>query len=72
MVLTRAEFAYNNSMNWSTGKTPFEIVTRMNTRGVSELRDVAREEKRSDVGEEFDEFDVARLEDAMIFKLVMR
>ena len=26
LVLPQAEFAYNNSVNWSTGKSPFEIV----------------------------------------------
>ena len=29
MVLAQAEFAYNNSINRSTGKRPFEIVTGM-------------------------------------------
>lgn len=29
VVLAQAEFAYNNSVNRSTGKTPFEIVTGM-------------------------------------------
>ena len=53
MVLVQAEFAYNNSINRSTGKTPFEIVTGMHPRGLSDLRDVASKEKRSTVGEEF-------------------
>ena len=56
IVLAQAEFAYNNSVNRSTGKTPFEIVTRMKPRGVSNLRDVVGEEKRSVVGEEFTNF----------------
>ena len=56
MVLTQAEFAYNNSVNRSTGKTPFEIVTGMHPRGISDLRDVAGEEKRSATGEEFSNF----------------
>ena len=56
MVLPQAEFAYNNSMNKSTGKKPFEIVTRMHPRGMSNLRDVVGEEKRSVVGEEFSDF----------------
>ena len=51
IVLAQAEFAYNNSVNRSTGKTPFEIVTRMQPRGVLDLRDVSGEEKRSIVGE---------------------
>ena len=56
MVLAQAEFSYNNSMNRSTGKTPIEIVTRMHPRGISDLRDVASEEKRSTPGEEFVDF----------------
>ena len=56
MVLAQAEFAYNNSVNRSTGKTPFEIVTGMQPRGVSDLRDIAGEEKRSAAGEEFADF----------------
>ena len=48
MVLAQSEFVYNNFVNRSIGKTPFEIVTRMHPRGISNLRDVASEEKRSD------------------------
>ena len=29
MILAWDEFAYNNSMNRSRGKVPFEIITRM-------------------------------------------
>ena len=47
MILTQAKFAYNNSMNRSTRKTPFEIVTGMQPRGVLDLREVVGEEKRS-------------------------
>ena len=56
MVLAQPEFAYNNYVNRSTGKTPFEIFTLMHPRGISNLRDVAGEEKRSVVGEEFSDF----------------
>ena len=56
MVLAQAEFAYKNYVNRSTGKTPLEIVTRMQPRGISDLRDVASEEKRSVAGEEFSNF----------------
>jgi hypothetical protein len=38
-VLPQAEFAYNESVNRSTGKSPFEIVYGRQPRGVSELRD---------------------------------
>ena len=43
-------------MNRSIGKTPFEIVTRMKPRGVSDLRDIVGEEKRSVAREEFSDF----------------
>ena len=56
MVLAQAEFAYNNSVNRSIGKTPFEIVTGMHPRGILGLRDVASEEKRSVAREEFADF----------------
>ena len=56
MVLAQAKFAYNNSMNRSSRKTPFEMVTRIQPRGVLDLRDVAGEEKRSTKGEEFSFF----------------
>ena len=55
-MLAQAVFAYNNSVNRSTGKTPFEIVTELQPRGVSDLRDVAGEEKKSAAGEEFANF----------------
>jgi hypothetical protein len=38
-VLPQAEFAYNDSVNRSTGKIPFEIVYGRQPRGVSEMRD---------------------------------
>ena len=56
MILVQAEFAYNNSINRSIGKTPCEIVTGLHPRGISDLRDVAGEEKRSTKGEEFSNF----------------
>ena len=56
VVLAQAKFAYNNFVNRSIGKTPFEIVTGMQPRGVSNLRDVAGEEKKSVAGEKFADF----------------
>ena len=56
VVLAQAHIAYNYSMKRSTGKTPFEIVTRMHPRGISDFRDVASEEKRSATKEEFANF----------------
>jgi hypothetical protein len=38
-ILPQAEFAYNDSVNRSTGKSPFQIVYGMQPRRVSELRD---------------------------------
>ena len=54
--MAQVEFAYNNSVNRSTGKPPFEIVTGMQPRGISDWRDVVGEEKRSIGGEEFLDF----------------
>ena len=34
MVLAQVEFAYNNFVNKSIGKTPFEIVIGMHPRGI--------------------------------------
>ena len=54
LVLAQVEFAYINHVNRSTGKTPFEIVSGMKPRGVSDLRDVVvGEEKRNVEGEFF-------------------
>ena len=36
-VLAKEEFAYNNSMNRSTKKTPFEIVTRFQPKGTIKI-----------------------------------
>jgi hypothetical protein len=38
-ILPQAEFAYNDSVNRSTGKIPFQIVYGMQPGGISELRD---------------------------------
>jgi hypothetical protein len=52
-ILSQAEFAYNDSPNRSTGKSPFQIVYGMNPRGVSELRDLEQNEFRSAGAEDF-------------------
>ena len=38
-VFPQTEFAYNNSVNRSTSKSPFEIIYGRQPRGVSDLRD---------------------------------
>jgi hypothetical protein len=38
-ILPQEEFAYNDSVNRSTGKSPFQIVYGMQPRGISEMRD---------------------------------
>jgi hypothetical protein len=38
-ILPHAEFSYNDSLNRSTGHSPFLIVYKMHPRGVSELKD---------------------------------
>ena len=40
IFLAGAKFLYNNSMNRSTSKTPFEIVSGMKPREVSDLKDI--------------------------------
>jgi hypothetical protein len=38
-ILPQAEFAYNDSVNRSTGQSPFQVVYGMQPRGIYELRD---------------------------------
>jgi hypothetical protein len=42
-ILAHAEFAFNNSINRSTGKIPFEIVYGRQPRGIAELRELKQE-----------------------------
>jgi len=51
--LVKVEFSYNDSPNRSTGKSPFQIVYGMHPRGISKLRDMGKEEIRSDDAEDF-------------------
>jgi hypothetical protein len=52
-VLAQVEFTYNDSLNRSIGMSPFHILHGMHPRGVSELRDLGKLEKRSAYGEDF-------------------
>ena len=52
-ILPQAEYAYNDSVNRSTGLTPFQIVYGENPRGVLELRDVSQMERRSAQAQDF-------------------
>ena len=52
-VLPQVEYAYNDSPNRSTGQSPFHIVYGMHPRGISELRNLGKEEMRSAEGEYF-------------------
>jgi len=51
-ILPQVEFAYNDSPNKSTGKSPFQILYGMKPKGVSELRDLEQNEIRS-AGEKY-------------------
>jgi hypothetical protein len=52
-MLAQAEFYFNNSVNRSTGKSPFEIVYGIQPRGITDLRDPNQDEFRSAGAEDF-------------------
>jgi hypothetical protein len=52
-VLAQAEFAYNDSPNRSTGKSPFQIVYGIHPRDIYKLRYLGKEEMRSVDAEDF-------------------
>jgi hypothetical protein len=52
-ILPKAEFAYNDSVNRSTGQSPFQVVYGMHPRGIFELRDSKQTVTKSASAEEF-------------------
>jgi hypothetical protein len=54
-VLPQEEFAYNNSVNRSTGKSPFQILYGTQPRGVSEIKEAEHAGTSSASAEEFAE-----------------
>jgi hypothetical protein len=61
-ILAQEEFAFKNSINRSTGKSPFEIVYGRQPRGVAELRELKQDEFRS-TGEKDFSTEMQRLHD---------
>lgn len=55
MVLPQAKFAYNDPLNRSTCKSPFQIVYGMTQRGIMELKEFLNDGRTSDQGESFAE-----------------
>jgi hypothetical protein len=45
--MAQEEFSFNNLVNRTTGKSPFEIVYGIQPRGITELRDMNKDEFRS-------------------------
>lgn len=54
--MEQAEFAYNNSVNQSAGKIPFQVVYGYNPRGVDELGDTVDLNRKSVVAEDCAEY----------------
>jgi hypothetical protein len=54
-ILPQEEFSYNDSVNWSIGKSPFQILYGTQPRGVSELRESEPAETSSARVEDFAE-----------------
>ena len=55
LILPQAEFAYNNFVNRSIGKSPFQIVYGSSLRNTSELRKIDKGEISSAEAEDFAE-----------------
>ena len=55
LILPQVEFSYNNSINRSIGRSPFQIVYGSSPRIAPELRKMEQGERTSVKAEEFDE-----------------
>ena len=53
LILPQAEFSYNNSLNRSIGRSPFQIVYGSSPRTAPELRKMEQVERKSAKAEEF-------------------
>lgn len=53
LIISQAEYAYNDSVNRTTGRSPFEVVYGRHPRGVCELRDLGSLEMKSGQAEDF-------------------
>ena len=53
LILPQAEFAYNNFVNRSTGRSPFQIVYGSSPRNTIEMRKMEQGERTSAEAEEF-------------------
>ena len=53
VILTQDEFAFNDSINRSIGKSPFQVVYGIHPRRIFELRDMSSHQQVSAQGEEF-------------------
>ena len=53
LAISQAKYAYNDSVNRTTGRSPFEIVYGRHPRGVSELRDLGPMELKGEKTKDF-------------------